>query len=64
MFTELFLDKIPFRDSIRIALDPGSFPPPPLPKALVVGVVPVYSIRFLLEFEAPKLAPIAAALCV
>jgi hypothetical protein len=47
LFTLLFLERIPFRDSILIALDPGSFPP--LPKTFVE--LPGLSNIFLFELD-------------
>ena len=58
-----FLDKIPFLDSIRIALDPGTFPP--LPKVFLVKLPPApppidgLSNRFLFDPDAPR--PVFAA---
>jgi len=56
--TLLFLDKIPFLDSILIALDPGSFPP--LPKIFVDALG--LSNKFLFDPELPKPTLIAAGL--
>jgi hypothetical protein len=56
--TLLFLDKIPFLDSILIARDPGSFPP--LPKIFVDALG--LSNKFLFDPELPKPTLIAAGL--
>lgn len=56
--TLLFLDSIPFLDSILIARDPGNFPP--LPKMFVEALG--LSKRFLFDPEFPKPTLMAAGL--
>jgi len=58
LFTLDFRDRIPFRDSMRIARDPGNFPP--LPRTLVE--LEGLSKRFLFEPEFPRPTLIAAGL--
>jgi len=60
LFTLLFLDNIPLRDSILIAREPGSFPP--LPKMFVEALGLLNRSLFDPEFPRPTL--IAAGLCV
>jgi len=57
LFTLLFLERIPFLDSILMALDPGSFPPLPSMLVELEGL----SNKFLFDPEAPSPAFIDAA---
>lgn len=58
MLTLLFLDNIPFLDSILIARDPGNFPPLPRMFVEALGL----SNRFLLDPELPNPTLIEAGL--
>ena len=58
MLTLLFLDSIPFLDSILIALEPGNFPPLPTMLVEALGL----SKRFLFDPEFPNPTLIAAGL--